>query len=551
MSASNASHPNIRAALWAGLVTLAASWFVLLGYRELFNPDEGRYAEIPREMLVSGNWLVPHLNDLVYIEKPPLQYWATAVSYVLFGTSVWSARFYTGLCGLLTVLITAALARRLWGSTAGWRAGFMSGSALLLVLMGHQLTLDMSLTFYTTLTLAAFCAAQDARTSPVARRRWMWLVWASAAGAFLTKGLMALVLPGITLFAYSLLQRDWAIWRRLSLASGLPLFALLALPWMVLAQRELPQFFDFFVVREHFQRYLTLISDRYEPWWFFIAILAGGCMPWLIPTTRALLSGWRASTSPGAFDARRLLWIWSAVVFLFFSASDSKLVPYILPMFPTVALLIASLEETRLRRDLRSTGVMLIAIGALFLAVTVILPRVLPDSPRAVLFLDMRPALAAVAVIALLGGALTVASRGDSVRLTTVIGLTGYLCAATLLWGARSVQTIYSGASLAAQLPPSLNYDVPMFSVRTYDQSLPFYLRRTLTMVDEQGELTFGLQLEPHKGIADLETFESRWRALPQALAVVEPKTYALLQQHELPMVVRARDLRRMIVSRQ
>ena len=212
----------------------------------------------------------------------------------------WAARLYTGLCGLLTVLITAALARRLWGNAAGWRAGFMSGSSLLLVLMGHQLTLDMSLTFYTTLTLAAFCIAQDSRTSPAARRYWMWLVWAAAAGAFLTKGLIALVLPGIALFAYSLLQRDWTIWRRLSLASGLPLFLLLALPWMVLMQRALPQFFDFFVVREHFQRYLTLISDRYEPWWFFIAILAGGSMPWLIPTVRALLGGWRASAAPGA-----------------------------------------------------------------------------------------------------------------------------------------------------------------------------------------------------------------------------------------------------------
>ena len=551
MSAPDVMRRHVRAALWAGVLALVASWFVLLGDRDLFNPDEGRYAEIPREMLVSGNWLVPHLNDLVYIEKPPLQYWATAVSYVLFGISVWAARLYTGLCGLLTVLITAALARNLWGNAAGWRAGIMSGSALLLVLMGHQLTLDMSLTFYTTLTLAAFCVAQDARTSAAARRYWMWLVWASAAGAFLTKGLIALVLPGITLFAYSLLQRDWTIWRRLSLASGLPLFLLLALPWMVLIQRALPQFFDFFVVREHFQRYLTLISDRYEPWWFFIAILAGGCMPWLIPTVRALLGGWRASAAAGHFDARRLLWVWSAVIFLFFSASDSKLVPYILPMFPSMALLTASLEETRLRRDLRYTGMMLIGIGALFLVLTLIMPRVLPNSPRAILFLDMRPALATVAVIALLGGVLTVAARADSLKSTAIIGVTGYLCAAALLWGARSVQTIYSGASLAAQLPPSLQHEVPMFSVRTYDQSLPFYLRRTLTMVDERGELTFGQQLEPHKWIADLASFESQWRTLPQGLAVVEPKTYALLEQHELPMVVRARDLRHLIVSRQ
>jgi len=551
MNDAVAARGGARAALLAGLLALAASWFALLGYRALFNPDEGRYAEIPREMLESGNWLVPRLNDLVYIEKPPLQYWATAASYALFGISEWTARLYTGLCGFLTVLITAGLAYRLWGPAAAWRAGIMLGSSLLLVLMGHQLTLDMSLAFFTTLTLAAFCLAQDGRTSATARRYWMWLTWASAAGAFLTKGLVALVLPSITLLVYAIVQRDGAIWRRLYLVSGLVLFSILALPWMLLMQRELPQFFDFFIVREHFQRYLTLISDRYEPWWFFIPILAGGSLPWVIPTARALYGGWRASTSPGMFDARRLLWIWAATVFLFFSLSDSKLVPYILPMFPAVAVLMATGEEARLRRDLRNTGMMLVGIGVVFLVLAVFLERLVPESPRTVLFYDLRPALFAVAVLSLGGGALTIRSRGDSLRLTAIVGLTGYLSAAALLWSARAVEPIYSGAGLAAQLPPDLSTAaVPMFSVRTYDQSLPFYLRRTMTMVEERGELTFGLDLEPHKGVPSLSAFETQWLDLPQALAVVEPRTYALLEQHGLPMVVRAHDLRRLIVSR-
>src|ERR1019366_8438837 len=138
------------------IIALAAPWFALMGERPLFNPDEGRYAEIPREMLASGNWLVPHLNNLVYIEKPPLQYWATALAYELFGTNVWAARLYTGLCGLFTVFVTAALARRLWGSAVARRAAIMLATSLALLVMSQQLTLDMSLTFFTTLTLAAF-----------------------------------------------------------------------------------------------------------------------------------------------------------------------------------------------------------------------------------------------------------------------------------------------------------------------------------------------------------------------------------------------------------
>jgi 4-amino-4-deoxy-L-arabinose transferase-like glycosyltransferase len=417
--------------------------------------------------------------------------------------------------------------------------------------MAHVLTLDMSLTLYTTLTLGAFCVAQDSHTRDSERRRWMWLAWAGAAGAFLTKGLVVLVLAALTLTAYSLVQRQWAIWRRLSLWSGLALFLLLTLPWMVLMQREVPQFFDFFIVREHFARYFTMVSDRYQPWWFFLAILAAGALPWTIPAARALVAGWRSSTPAGQFDARRFLWIWSVGVLLLFSLSDSKLAPYILPMFPSLSLLMATIDEISLRRDLRRSGALLIVIGIAFLALGVLLPRLVPDSPRGLAFADLRPVLFASAAVAVIGGVMAARNRGQSLRLAGIVGATGYLCAASLLWGARVVDPVYSGKSLAAQLPHGLCASVPMFSVRTYDQSLPFYLRRTMTMVEERGELTFGLELEPHKGISSLEAFESRWRELPQAIAVVEPNTYALLQEHGLPMTVRARDLRRLVVSRQ
>ena len=144
-------------------VACAALWLVGLGFRGLFNPDEGRYAEIPREMLASGDWVIPHLNGLVYIEKPPLQYWATAISEATFGENDWAARLYTGLCALATVYALWAMARREWGAAAATRAAIMLGSSLLFVLLGHQLTLDMSLTLFTTLDLRGIlqCAACD------------------------------------------------------------------------------------------------------------------------------------------------------------------------------------------------------------------------------------------------------------------------------------------------------------------------------------------------------------------------------------------------------
>jgi 4-amino-4-deoxy-L-arabinose transferase-like glycosyltransferase len=542
MGASGAASRRVTALTAVGF---AVSWFALLGVRPLFNPDEGRYAEIPREMLASGDWLVPRLNGLVYIEKPPLQYWATALSFELFGTSVWSARFYTGLCGVLTVLLTAALAQHLWDRGAAWRAAVMLSSTLGMIVLSQQLTLDMSLTFFMTLTLAGFCVAQDERTPEGSRRHWMWVAWASAAGAFLTKGLVALVLPAIALMVYSLLYRHWQPWRRLSLLTGLALFALITVPWCVLMQRHVPQFFNFFFVREHFQRFLTRIEDRYEPVWFFIPVLATGCLPWILPAGRALGSAWRTRKLAAEFAPRAFFWVWSVVVFVFFSMSDSKLIPYILPLLPTLALMMASADTEELRRDLRRTCSGVIAAGLLLAAAALILPHLLHDAARAPYFGQLRLPLLAMGLVALGGGWI---ARGRSDPIGT-LGATTYVCVAILLVGARSVAPLYSGASLAAQINHAVLPDTQFYAVRTYDQTLPFYLGRTMTLVDTRGELDFGLRLQPEKGLPSLEAFVARWRAEPNALALMEPDTYALLQRQGLPMVVRAGSPQRLIVS--
>jgi 4-amino-4-deoxy-L-arabinose transferase-like glycosyltransferase len=525
---------------------IAVSWLALLGARPLFNPDEGRYAEIPREMLASGDWLVPHLNNLVYIEKPPLQYWATAISFELFGVNVWAARFYTGLCALLTVLAIAVLARRLWGVGAAWRAAIMLASTLAMIVIGQQLTLDMSLTLFLTLTLAAFCVAQDAATPAARRRQFMWLAWASAAGAFLTKGLVALVLPALTLSAYSLLYRRWRPWNRLSLVTGVALFALLTVPWCYLMQRHVPQFFDFFFIREHFQRFLTRIEDRYEPVWFFIPVLAAGCLPWILPAARALGGAWRSVNAQADFEPRAFLWVWVVVVFVFFSISDSKLIPYILPLFPALALLMASAPADTLRRDLARTSTGLIAAGVIFMAAAAILPQLLHNPARAPYFGQLRLPLLAMGLVAA-GGGWIARGRRDS---AAVIGITAYLVFVILVVGARAVGPLYSGASLAAQISHTITPGTRLYAVRTYDQTLPFYLARTMTLVDSRGELDFGLGLEPDKGIPTLPAFATRWMADPEALAVMEPDTYALLRARGLPMVVRASDPNRLIVSR-
>jgi 4-amino-4-deoxy-L-arabinose transferase-like glycosyltransferase len=543
-----------RVALWAVLAAIAASWIALLGGRALYNPDEARYAEIPREMLASGDWIVPRLDGLVYIEKPPLQYWVTALSYRLFGESEWSARLYTGLCGLATALVTAWLAFRLWDAASAWRAGILCASSLIVLVMSHQLTLDMSLTLYLTVTLAAFCVAHDPRTRPRERRLYMVLVWASAAAAFLTKGLEAGALPVLALVVYSLMHRDAGPWRRLYPLAGLAVFLALTLPWLIAIQSRLPSFFDFFIVREHFERFLTRVEARYQPWWFFGEVFVIGALPWIVPMTRALLGGWRATRPRGQFDARRLLWTYSVVVLVFFSLSDSKLIPYILPMFPPVALLVASAPESRLRADLGSTAIGLAVAGLLVVAGAAALPRLLHDPQRAAFFLSARAALGYIGAVLLAGGLLARLTarglHGGSLSLAAVIGATAYAAFIGIMSAARSLAPLYSGGPLVAQLSPALRAVPTVYSVRMYDQGVPFYLKRTVTLVDYRGELDFGLDLQPGKALGSLAAFESRWRADSRALAVMQRVTYDTLERAGLPMVIRARTPKELIVSR-
>ncbi len=276
------------------LLALAAlAWFSTLDYRKLIKPDEGRYAEIAREMAHSGDWVTPRLNGIKYFEKPPLQYWATAVAFRLFGENEWSARLWSGATGFAGVLLAAWAGTRLFGRSAGILSGVMLGSSLWWVLMGHLNTLDMGFAFFLQLALSGFLLAQTAPRASSMQRNAMLVAWGAAALAVLSKGLAGLVLPGLVLVAYCLVQRDWSSLKRLHPAGGIALFALIAAPWFIAMQRANPEFARFFFIHEHFERFLTKAHGRYQPIWYFIPILLIGMLPWLASLFLMVRHAWR------------------------------------------------------------------------------------------------------------------------------------------------------------------------------------------------------------------------------------------------------------------
>jgi 4-amino-4-deoxy-L-arabinose transferase-like glycosyltransferase len=531
------------------LALFAAIWFGPLDYRKLVKPDEGRYAEIPREMVASGDWTTPRLNDIKYFEKPALQYWATAVAYELFGEHHWTSRLWTALTGFLGVLVTAFAAARLWGPAAGLYASCVLASSLLYVLIGHINTLDMGVSFFLSAAVFGFVLAQRDEAGPRARRNWMWAAWAMLGFATLSKGLIGLVLPGATLVAYTLWQRDFALWKKLHLLSGLGILLAITAPWFVKVSIANPEFAHFFFIHEHFERFLTKTHGRYQPMWYFIPVLLGGVLPWLASFLATLR--YAPAMDAAHFQPRRFLLLWVVVVFGFFSVSDSKLVSYILPLFPALAALVGWHLSRIDARALRWHVLPWIPLG---LAGIVFAPAVVGFSSKevpAALFAAYVPWLAAACASLAAGAtaAFAFAWRSQSRAAIVSLAFGGMLFAQLALNGHDSLSPSNSAYHIAQRVRAAIAPDTVLFSVNTYDQTLPFYLDRTMTMVAYKDELEFGIAQEPQKFIPDYAGFEKAWRAAPKAAALMSPDDYQHFLSQGLPMRLLAEDPRRIIVE--
>ena len=533
------------------LVLFTLAWFSNLQYAHLVKPDEGRYAEIPREMAATGDWLTPRLNNIKYFEKPALQYWATAAAFKVFGEHEWTARLWPALCGYLGVLLAFFAGRRLFGAQAGLYSALVLGSSFLWVFIGHINTLDMGLSFFMMITLAGFLIAQTSNAARTTRTA-MLSAWAAMALAVLSKGLIGIVLPGAVLVVYSLVQRDFALWRRLHIAAGLALFLLISAPWFIAVSLANPEFAQFFFIHEHFARFLTKVHGRFHPWYTFIPILALGLMPWLLNFTPAMLQGWRAQAPAKAFQPRRFLWLWAVVIFLFFSVSDSKLPPYILPIFPALAWLIGDYLTRVSARTLRWQLLFTFVLGAVVTAGVVIKYGDFPDPVTpAPLYAAYAPWLVAAAAIWLAGILLAIGfcQRQRIEAAVISVAVVGLISTQLILAGHDALSPSSSSYDFAQQLKPQLTAETPFYCLQMYDQTLPFYLQRTCILVAHQDEMAFGLEQEPHKWIPTEAEFLAKRAQLHGAVVLMPPDKYDQLVAQHVPMKLLVRDTRRVAAS--
>jgi 4-amino-4-deoxy-L-arabinose transferase-like glycosyltransferase len=546
--------------LWSLLIGFVLVSLCVLGIRTLVPPDEGRYAEMAREMFTSGDWITTRLNGIKYFEKPPLQTWMNALTFAVFGVGDWQARLWTGLCGIFGVLVTGYAGARVYSPRVGLYAALVLGSSFYWIACSQVNSLDMGLSGMMTLALGALLVAQRDDALPRERRNWMLVCWAGMALAVLSKGLIGLILPGGVLVFYTLFARDLDIWTRLHIVKGLLLFLAIAAPWFILVGLKNPEQPHFFFIHEHFDRFLLKEHHREASWWMYFALLATGVIPWFGVLLQSLAQGVKRHTNaagngPERFRPGMLLLVWVVFILAFFTSSESKLPGYLLPVFPAAALLTGAYLDVASRRSLLRNAALMVLLGALLLGLLPFMTKLGAHTSEQPLYQLYRPWVLAAGCVALAGGiaALMTTRRNQRELAVIVLAVAGFGTTHLMLAGFEPIGRARAGAQLLPAIQAELTRTTTIFAVGMYEQSLTFYLQRPVTLVAYLDEFAFGLEQEPHLAMSSVEPFLAQWRADAKAgikdIAITSAYVAREMQRDGQPVRIVAADARRTVIA--
>ena len=322
---------------WRLLMFAAVVAFPFLGSFGLLEPDEGRFAQIGREMMAGGDFLIPRLNGIEQFYKPPLVYWINAVGYRILGISEWTARLPSALAFFGTIWLTGWMGWRLGGRKLGWAAALILASMLEPYALGRQITLDTTLTFWVTAALA--CLVRVATGDQTKKSGFLFFLCMGLG--FLAKGPMAWVVPMAAALVWTLALR--ANGQRLGLpwAKGMLLMVGVSASWFVAVCWKYPELWKYFLGYELVERFASTTHGRSKPFWFFFPILAVGMIPWTGFLPGLAWASWRKIRNRSLSPAQWALGAAVVVPFVVVSCSGSKLLTYILPIYPSLALALA------------------------------------------------------------------------------------------------------------------------------------------------------------------------------------------------------------------
>ncbi len=479
-------------ALWAFLLCFAITF--QLGSRALFEPDEGRNAEVMREMSVSGDLFAPRLNDLLFLDKPFLYYAAGGLAMKAFGAHEVAARLPGVLCTLALALGIGALARRWWGPRAGAYAGLATLAAPLPILYSQIVIFDAMLTLWICIAVVAFYFAVEREPAKPPSgagatgtfRYWSAVAWLAMGLGALTKGPVALLVPLAAVL-------PWAIWRRRTrrlVERGAPLALLTVIvPWVLLVSRADPDFLHYALVTETWSRLTSNELKRDAPAWYYLPVFLLGALPWSVVP----IAGWRSVAA--AWRARdpqvRFLLLWFVVPFALFSLMHSKRIHYILPLVPALVLLSVWLWEQTPQGSrlpgVRVAATLWLVLGGAALALGLGARPQLLSRVEGIASATVAAVAVALGAAWLLAGAAAWLSSRSTLRALCALSLPPVallFLSAPLVEG---VGTRRSARSLAQSIESAYGAGIEVVAVEAFPASLPFYLQRPLTLVSADG----------------------------------------------------------------
>jgi 4-amino-4-deoxy-L-arabinose transferase-like glycosyltransferase len=529
---------TLRLLLCAALAAIL--YLPALGRPALWEPDEGRYAEIAREMVLTHDYVTPRDNWVRYFEKPPLVYWAEALSIKLLGPTELAARLPAAIASVAEVAVTAALGEAIFGPAAGVAGAMVLALSPLFFGFARFATLDPVLALFVTAALGAFLAAvHRPGFDDAVARRWFLLSAAMAAAGTLAKGPVAPVLTGAVGLAWLAGERRGREILRMPWLRAIAIYFAIAAPWFVLVTRRDPEFLRFFVVHEHLERYLENAEHGWGPY-FFVVVVVAGMWPWIafVPAgVRQLMRApdggggdglGQSSRGSGARSSLRFLLWWFGIILVFFSIPRAKLGSYILPALPPLAILagyaltcLPTMDAAKVRK-LFGTLVMLNLAAAAPVGMAC---GHYASQPESILLVDALVAITILTAASLAGLAFVSRGRRPGSPAAAVaalaLGVSATLC---LMVKARAdAQPLVSYRELAHAIEPYLVPGCRLASYRHFVQSLPFYTGHREALVDYRGELApFGRDADASASFVATDTLlAAMWRAPGCAMLIV------------------------------
>lgn len=493
------------------LLSLPLLFFHLGGWSFL-DPDEGRYGTIPAQMLERADFITPKQNELKFFDKPPLLYWGIAASYRVFGLHEWAARLIPALAALMGLLAVYGLGRRMFGARAGLIGAVILATSLMWPLMARVVVTDMLVSSLVFVALTFWWLGHCESRNHQRRQTGYFLgFWVILALAVLAKGPIAVVLTGGCIFLYLLLCKQWLALKTMRWAMGLPVFLSIVAPWFVMVAQRNPEFNHFFWYDQHIGRFLgqTTGNDHVQGAGYYLQFLPLIIFPWSVFVPAALFAGWRNLRKVGGATPnskqRAAIYLLCGVVFTtaFFSASSGKLLTYILPVVPLLALLLAAYFDRILAHIEVWNRALWVSVAVLASVLTVVGIAVLVLAPSKLQGLGMEKNAAMWVGTLLLAWAFALAIFSWKFRLKGAIASTAGGFTATfvaLLLVAASIIPRFTTEALVEAIRPGLLSDARSEVLTVgYIRSIPFYTGRRVEILGPPDELKMGVASLPLK----------------------------------------------------